>query len=87
MGGTSYDSYVGFTGNVGRSKIENDSAEAGLVISMLEAGAGMNEAAVLVNEHRSKQAPGPHAESISWSAVQNWVSKNPAAIVSRRLTK
>jgi hypothetical protein len=65
MGGTSYDNYVGCTRRLRLFTIADNSAEAGLVISILEAGAGMTKAAVLVNEHRAKQAPGPHSEPIS----------------------
>jgi hypothetical protein len=85
MGGTSYDSYVGWTRRLPRFKIADDFVEAGLVISMLEAGAGMTEAAVLVNENRVKQTPGPQMRTCGTDAARaaEWKTIRPDGAPSK----
>ena len=38
-------------------KVSDGSEEAGIIIAVVEAGAGITEATALVNEHRASRAP------------------------------
>ena len=67
--------------------MRDGSEEAGIIIAVVEAGAGITEATALVNEHRAPRAAGPDADPISWNAVRSWIAANPAITIDRRAKK
>jgi len=67
--GVPYDPNAGLLARERAFKVNDGSEEAGIIISVVEAGAGITEATALVNEHRASRAAGPDADPISWNAV------------------
>jgi hypothetical protein len=85
--GVPYDPNAGLLARERAFKVNDGSEEAGIIISVVEAGAGITEATTLVNEHRASRAAGPDADPISWNAVRNWIAANPAIKIDRRAKK
>ena len=83
-GGLPYYPNAGLLARERVFKVSDGSEEAGIIIAVVEAGAGITEATALVNEHRASRAAGPDADPISWNAVRNWIAANPAITGARR---
>ncbi len=85
--GVPYDPNAGLLARERAFKVRDGSEEAGIIIAIAEAGAGITEATALVNEHRASRGAGPDADPISWNAVRKWIAANPAITIDRRAKK
>ncbi len=85
--GVRYDPTAGLSARERAFKVRGGSEEAGIIIAVVEAGAGITEATALVNEHRASRGAGPDADPISLNAVRNWIAANPAITTDRRAKK
>lgn len=85
--GAEYDPHSGCRQRrYGHTKIKDRTAESAIVHTGAEAGIGITEITVLVNEYREEKGDSSGGP-VSWSAVQAYIARAKTIKVNRRKTK